>query len=100
MIKQIYPETRRRWTAQSIARHKRKRSIYENVGDYNARELGINADFIFRQAYARWKHGHLYGRNYYGNVPAPVRNPNDIIFLTKHELRLIETLMNRGIIKK
>lgn len=97
-IKQIYRENRVRWDSKRQARH-RATAPYLDVGDWNAQAQGINADFIFRQSFARWRHGHLFGRNYFGNVPAVVRNPDDIIFLTKHEINCVEMLMEKGVLK-
>lgn len=59
---------------------------------------GLNGDFFFRLSYIRKEAGLLYGRNYADWFPK-VTNPNGIQFLTKHELRVIEILTNRGILK-
>lgn len=99
-VKQIYAETRKKWSKKQIETHKKKRGLYLDIGDYNSRKLGINADFIFRCAYAYWKNGHLYGRNYYGNVPAIRTNPNSIVFLPKHVLNMVEQLMHAGLMKR
>ena len=95
-IKKIYPENKKRWSRKRQESHKR-RAKYLDIGDYNSQKLGINADFIFRQAYARYHHGHLFNRSYYGNVPSSL-NPSHILFFTKHELNLIEVLMNQAIL--
>jgi len=99
-VKTIYKENLKRWDKRRIERHRQQRSLYLDVGDYNSRKLGINADFIFRCAFAYWTHGHLYGRNYYGNVPAAKTNPQSIVFLPKHVLNVVVKLMEMGILKK
>ena len=96
MIKSLYRQNRLSWSPQKKREHRRK-AKYLDIGDYNSREKGINADFIFRQSYARFTHGHLFGRNYYGNIPSRL-NPTNIVFLTKHEINFIEILMRRGIL--
>jgi hypothetical protein len=59
---------------------------------------GINGDFWFRLSWIRKEAGILYGRNYAEWFPKTT-NPHGIQFLTKHELMVIEILMNRGILK-
>lgn len=115
LIKTLYPETRRRMRRQAerrtnnsreanklykelVDKHKR-RAKYLDVGDYNSRERGLNGDWVFRQSYAYHVHGHLWGRNYYGNVPAPQTNPSNIVFFDKHQLNTLETLMRTGVIQ-
>lgn len=114
-IKSLYPETRRklRRKAQRRAQNRteenrlyreyvnkhKKRAPYLDVGDYNSRVLGLNGDWVFRQSYAYWKAGHLWGRNYYGNVPAPIMNPANIVFFDKHQLNTIEILMRMGVLR-
>jgi hypothetical protein len=79
-----------------VERHKRN-APYLSVGDYNSQELGINADFIFRDAWALRTHGHLYG-NMAVLKPSSL-NPKSIPYFPKHGLRLIEVLLNRGILQ-
>ena len=115
MIKTLYPRTKKtlknkalRHTQtqreantlykQYVEKHK-KRAKYLDTGDYNSRVLGLNGDFIFRCSFAYWKAGHLWGRNYYGNVPATVTNPLNIVFFTKHQLGVMKVLMNSGVLK-
>jgi hypothetical protein len=81
-----------------VEKHK-KRAPYLDEGDYNSRVLGINGDWIFRDSYAFWHHGHLWGRNYYGNIPSTITNPNYIPFFPKHAINVINTLMNSGVIQ-
>ncbi len=59
---------------------------------------GINGDFFFRCEYVYKKEGILFGRNW-ANGPPTKRNPQNIVFLPKHLLSVVETLMNRGILK-
>jgi len=113
-IQSLYPETRRRFREKAqrrartqqeaqaeyrrlVQRHKRS-AKYLDVGDYNAQMLGINGDFIFRDAWALRYHGHLYGQMH-PLRSAPERNPSNIPFFPKHGLALIEHLMKRGILK-
>ncbi len=58
---------------------------------------GLNGDHFFRLSWIRRESGILYGRNYAGWFPKQT-NPKGIQFLTKHELRVLEVLMNRGIL--
>ncbi len=58
----------------------------------------INGDHFFRLSFIRSQDSLLYGRNYAGWFPKQT-NPYGIHFLTKHELRVVEVLMNRGILK-
>jgi hypothetical protein len=98
-IKQIYPENRKRWDKKRITRH-RKTAKYLDVGDYNARVKGINADFCFRCAYAYWRAGHLYGDPRKARQPSNVTNPKYIMFFTKHAIHIIETLLANGVLKR
>lgn len=59
---------------------------------------GLNGDFWFRLSWIRHEDGILFGRNYAGWFPK-ITNPHGIQFLTKHELRAIQFLMDKGIIK-
>jgi hypothetical protein len=69
---------------------------YLSVGDYNAQALGVNGDFFFAHSYNRAVEGCLYGRNYADK--APEKYPT--VFLGKHEIAVIEVLMNRGYLSK
>jgi len=114
-IKQIYKKTRRIMKRRAdrrgstnkerlqlyrelVAKH-RKRAKYLDVGDYNSKVNGINADFYFRDVWAFHKHGHLFGRQYSGVMPSPETNPGAIPFFPKHTIRLIDILLQRGILK-
>ena len=97
-IKTLYPQNRARWSPKRKAAHKKK-AKYLDIGDFNSQENGINADWIFRCSFAWWLHGHLFGRNYHGNRPASIRNPQSIMFLPKHMINLIEMLLQRGVLK-
>lgn len=99
IIHSIYRENLNRWSRDQIRRHRESRHTYLNVGDYNAKKNGINGDFYFRCAWPYQKYGHLYGRRYNNNLPTPVTNPNEIVFFPKHLLRVIEVLMNNGVLK-
>lgn len=58
----------------------------------------INGDHWMRLSWIRKQAGILYGKTY-ANGPPVKTNPHNIQFLTKHELMVIEVLMNRGILK-
>lgn len=113
-VKQLYPKTKRllkrkadrkgrtvqesnRLYKQYVKKH-RDRAPYLDVGDFNAQELGINGDFIFRIAWALDYNGHLFGRMY-PKLPSTITNPTYTPFFPKHGLRLIEELMKRGVLK-
>jgi hypothetical protein len=68
---------------------------YLSVGDYNAK-MGINGDMFFAHSFNRKIEGCLYGRNYANK--APEKYPT--CFLTKHEIVVIETLMESGTLKR
>lgn len=59
---------------------------------------GLNGDHFFRLSFIRKEAGILFGRNFANGPPNKV-NPKKILFLTKHELRVIEFLVDRGIIQ-
>jgi len=100
-VKTIYSETRKKWSKEQIEKHKRKKNLYLDIGDYNSRERGINADFLFRCSYVYKKNGHLFGRQYgkYANIPPSKTNKQQIMFFPKHLIVFIELLMKKGILK-
>lgn len=100
-IKSIYQETRKSWTKDQIDRHKKKKNLYLDVGDYNAQVNGINGDWLFRCANLYKRRGHLYGRLYNeaNSKAAKKTNPQDIMFFPKHLIVFFELLMKRGILK-
>ena len=114
-IKSIYRETRKKWEKQSLKKGKTKKAqkqwlkekiekhkksaMYLDVGDFNSRINGINADFVFRFAYAWSSHNHLYGQTYGYRVPANKTNRLNIVAFPKHMINIIELLMRRGILK-
>lgn len=59
---------------------------------------GVNGDFFFRLSYIRKQSGILFGRNF-ANGPPIHTNPNQIQFLTKHELQVIQYLVDTGILQ-
>ena len=61
-------------------------------------QRGINGDHFFRLSWLRWNSGILFGKNY-ANGPPTKTNKFGIHFLTKHEINVIEVLMNKGILK-
>lgn len=72
----------------------RKNGKYLDIGDYNSRKRGINGDFYFRQSYIFWRTGHLFGKLINKELPE-----DNKIFFGKHELRVIEILLKRKILK-
>lgn len=101
LVKSIYKETRNKWSKERIARHKKKRGLYLDAGDWNSRVQGINADFLFRCSWVYGKNGHLYGRSYGldSSTPPAKMNPKQIMFFPKHVIVFLELLMNNGILK-
>lgn len=61
-------------------------------------QRGLNGDFFFRLSWLYSQKGLLFGRNF-ANGPPKIVNPNMIMFLDKHMLRVVEILTNRGILK-
>lgn len=61
-------------------------------------KLGINGDFFFRLSFIYHEEGILFGRNYANGPPNQV-NPKKIVFLDKHALHVVQTLMDRGILR-
>ena len=92
------PEKIKKKYKELVDRHKRF-AKYLDIGDYNSQVLGLNGDWIFRCDYPYFYHGHRFGRNYYGNVPALKTNSNNIPFAPKHFINALEVLMNAGVIK-
>lgn len=111
-IKTLYRATKRKFERKAsrsdnksvayrrLVNQHRSKAKYLDVGDWNSQVLGLNGDWIFKCDYAYYYHGHRFGRNYYGNVPARITNPYNIVFLTKHAINTIEQLMQHGIITK
>jgi hypothetical protein len=60
---------------------------------------GVNGDFFFRIEWLYAQAGILFGRNF-TNGPPIQTNPHGILFLDKHMIRVIETLMAHGILKQ
>lgn len=58
----------------------------------------INGDHFFRLSWIRKQAGILFGRNFANGPPNNV-NPHQIQFLTKHELRVLEFLVNSGVLQ-
>lgn len=72
---------------------------YLSIGDYNIEVNGINPDFFFTNSFIRHEEGCLFGRNYANGFPAKA-NPLGLPFLCKHEIVVVETLMERGKLTK
>jgi hypothetical protein len=121
MVKSISQVTRRKWAKsrddklkkaltkeekqkindeykKKIEDHRNK-APYLDQGDYVAQELGVNLDFAYRDAFAFRYYGHLYGKWGVALDRPSKLNPKNIIFAPKHLLRVIEVLMQRGILK-
>ena len=101
VVKSIFQETRKKWNKEQIDKHKRKKNLYLDTGDWNARVQGINADFLFRCAYVYKKYGHLFGRQYGADArkPPTKTNSKQIIFFTKHLIVFFSLLMKAGVLK-
>ena len=61
-------------------------------------QRGIMPDFWLRLSWLYQQNGILFGRNYANGPPLKV-NPKMIVFLDKHMLRVLEILINRGILQ-
>lgn len=105
-IHQIYNETVERWrkrlpneeaVREKKRQHRKKRYKYLSVGDYLAQALGIMMDFSIRLAYVYRKHNHLYGYCFGSERPPEQMNPREHFFLTKHTIRIIDTLGRKGV---
>jgi hypothetical protein len=105
-IKQLRRETLAKWKRiykdpkvlkKKITAHK-KIAPYLTDGDWQAQVQGINLDFVYRDAFALQFHKHLYGRSYYQLTRPSKLNPRAIPFFPKHTLRIIEILMQQGIL--
>lgn len=59
---------------------------------------GINGDFFFRLSWIYRDKGLLFGRNF-ANGPPLKTNPKMIVFLDKHMIRALQTLIDRGILQ-
>lgn len=78
---------------------RQKSGLYLDTGDYNASVKKINGDFYWRLMYTYQVNGHLYGINSTNGLPSYKSNPNQICFVPKHLIRVIEILLKRGILK-
>ncbi len=87
----------RKWDFSPQARGYKNRNgeIVESKNVAN----GINGDFFFRLEALYHEEGILYGRNF-TNGPARITNPMKVPFLDKHALRVVQTLLERGFLKK
>lgn len=100
-VKTIYQETRKKWKPEQIEKHKRKKNLYLDVGDWNSRVQGINGDFLFRCAWVYKKYGHLFGRQYGAMAMKPPNktNPQHLMFFPKHLLVFIKLLIENNVLK-
>ena len=87
------------WLNKKINAHKKK-ARYLSDGDYQAQKMGINLDFIYRAMFAWKKHGHLYQKGGYIESRPSKLNPQNIPFLPKHMILLVEELLKQGILKQ
>lgn len=70
--------------------------LYLSLGDFIAKFQGINLDHYYRQEHIRAVEGCLFGKDLCGSTPSDVKTP----WLTKHEWRVIEVLLEQGILSK
>jgi len=102
-IKQIYTETKEKWikrygekeAKEKIAKHKRKKNLYLDVGDYNSRVRGLNGDAVARWHPILWSIDSLWGRTY---LELGLPKSNDIFF-PKHFIAMIDVLLRANILK-
>lgn len=108
-IHQIYNETVEHWrkllpneeaVRERKRKHRRKKYKYLSVGDFLAKKYGIMMDFSTRLAFVYLKHGHLYGYCYGSTTPPREVNPQQLFFLTKHTLRILDALGRKGVLKR
>ena len=109
-VKTIYKETRERLERKykklnETDRKKKikeevdkikKRAKYLDIGDFNSRVQGINADCYFRDYLMQKKFNCLYGPCYYLNDCEGVELP----FFDKHLIGILSYLIYKGILKK
>jgi hypothetical protein len=104
IIKSIYKENNAKWTKEQKENHRNRKNLYASVSEYNAKEKGINADFIFRFSEIYFRNKHLLGEfNYSSNLIEEIKEKTmdrvDIIIYPRHILKLITFIMESGILK-
>jgi len=112
-VKSIFYETRKKVTAKYNKKKNitnkekrelikkeldiiRKKGKYLDVGDYLSQELGINLDNYYRNYYAQYLNGALYGPIYYTEPHED--NPQQIPFFCKHMIAILMVLLKKKII--
>lgn len=100
-IHSIYRENLKRWSKEKIEAHRKRKGVYESVGDWNAQVRGINADWIFTQSYCFDFYKHRFGREYglARNTPPNITNKSLEMAAPKHLISFFESLMRSGILK-
>lgn len=84
--------------AWDFSKEGKSRRIGNNIIEGTNVKNGVNGDFYFCLSYIRKQAGLLFGRNF-AKYPPTKRNPLQIQYLTKHELRCIEALLGKGLLK-
>jgi hypothetical protein len=80
---------------KALQEHRRK-AKYLDVGDYISQVYGLNGDFYWRQAPLAKKFNCSFGLIWNKELPEDA----DYMFFGKHDLRIIEILLKRKIIKR
>lgn len=81
---------------KAIKDHKKK-AEYLDVGDYISQVLGLNGDFYYRGMPLANRYGCHFGMCWNKEVSD---DTPDYVFFGKHELRILEILMKKKIIKR
>lgn len=79
--------------------HRARRDAMGRVIEGTNPNEGINGDFFFRLSWVYRNEGLLFGRNW-ASGPPDVRNPHYIVFLDKHMLNTVQTLVNMGVLSE
>lgn len=79
---------------KAVKKHK-ERAKYIDIGDYISQEYGLNGDFYFRNMGNCYLSGNLYGLAWNKD-----KYENGMPFFGKHDLRVVEYLLTKQIIKK
>lgn len=94
-IRTIYKRNLKDWTKEEIEKHKKKRRLYLDVGDWNSRKNGINGDFYFRLMPIYYANNMLIGRCWETKELEGIPMP----FFDKHTYNFVKRLIKSRIIK-
>ena len=79
---------------KAVAKHKKK-AKYVDKGDYISQVFGINGDWYFRVQGNAFLSGNLFGLAWEKS-----KTGNGVPFFGKHDLRIVEYLLKKGILKR